>query len=203
MKASWAPAAPAIVSDQGESRTPMPYGHDVLSVACLPVPPLGHLFSGPCGNRTRLSSLRGWRPEPIDERAMLSVRRAGVEPAQPRRLAALQPVGLADAQPTHVLQVAQAGVEPADHEGLSFAALPVCVPCRFIQASSTGFEPAISCVTGRRALQAAPRGHDSFPVAQVGLEPTASLVLSQGGLPVAYRAVSVPRAGVEPATARV
>ncbi len=29
-----------------------------------------------------------------------------------------------------------------------------------------------------------------FPVAQVGLEPTASLVLSQGGLPIAYRAVS-------------
>ena len=29
------------------------------------------------------------------------------------------------------------------------------------QASSTGFEPAISCVTGRRALQAAPRGHRS------------------------------------------
>ena len=35
----------------------------------------------------------------------------------------------------------------------------------------------------------------------MGVEPTASLVLSQGGLPVAYRAglFSVPRAGVEPA----
>mgnify|MGYP006899819690 CR=1 FL=1 len=52
-----------------------------------------------------------------------------------------------------------------------------------------GFEPTISCVTGRRALQAAPRGRIVFRVAQVGLEPTASLVLSQGGLPVAYRAV--------------
>ena len=29
-------------SDQGESRTPMPCRHDVLSVACLPIPPLGH-----------------------------------------------------------------------------------------------------------------------------------------------------------------
>ena len=38
-------------------------------------------------------------------------------------------------------------------------------------------------------------------MAQVGVEPTASLVLSQGGLPVAYRAV-VPRAGVEPANTR-
>ncbi len=36
----------------------------------------------------------------------------------------------------------------------------------------------------------------------VGVEPTASLVLSQGGRPVAYRAV-VPRAGVEPANSRV
>ena len=31
-----------------------------------------------------------------------------------------------------------------------------------------------------------------FSVAQVGVEPTASLVLSQGGLPVAYRAVVDP-----------
>ena len=52
-----------------------------------------------------------------------------------------------------------------------------------------GFEPTISCVTGRRALQAAPRGQCFISVAQVGFEPTASLVLSQGGLPVAYRAV--------------
>jgi hypothetical protein len=35
-------------------------------------------------------------------------------------------------------------------------------------------------------------------VAQVGLEPTASLVLSQGGLPIAYRAVSVEHRGIEP-----
>jgi hypothetical protein len=41
-------------------------------------------------------------------------------------------------------------------------------------------------------------------MAQVGLEPTASLVLSQSGLPIAYRAMSsVPKAGIEPATARV
>ena len=43
-------------------------------------------------------------------------------------------------------------------------------------------------MTGRRALQAAPRGR-VIRVAQVGLEPTASLVLSQGGLPIAYRAI--------------
>ena len=38
-----------------------------------------------------------------------------------------------------------------------------------------GFEPTISCVTGRRALQAAPRGRILLSVAQVGFEPTASL----------------------------
>ena len=43
-----------------------------------------------------------------------------------------------------------------------------------------------------------------FPIAQVGLEPTASLVLSQGGLPIAYRAMCglMPRAGFEPANTR-
>ena len=66
--------------------------------------------------------------------------------------------------------VAQAGVEPADHQGSGTAGAP-CEAwsrwswplCRFayralFQAPSTGFGPAISCVTGRRALQAAPRG---------------------------------------------
>ena len=37
--------------------------------------------SSPCGNRTRLTRSRVWYPMPIDERAVLSVRRAGVEPA--------------------------------------------------------------------------------------------------------------------------
>ena len=41
----------------------------------------------------------------------------------------LQPLGHANAQPTHVCMT-RVGVEPTDHEGLSFAALPDCVPCR-------------------------------------------------------------------------
>ena len=86
--------------------------------------------------------------------------------------------------PNRRMSVARVGVEPAGREGLSFAALPVCVPrC---EASPIGFEPTISTVTGWRALRATLRGRVS--VAQVGIEPTASLVLSQGGLPVAYRA---------------
>src|ERR1700704_569622 len=53
--------------------------------------------------------------------------------------------------------MARVGIEPTDdHQDLSLAALPVCVPCQ--QASPAGFEPAISTVTEWRALQAAPRG---------------------------------------------
>lgn len=68
-----------------------------------------------------------------------------------------------------------------------------------------GFEPTISTVTGWRALRTAPREDFMNRIAQVGLEPTASLVLSQGGLPIAYRAMllSMPKAGFEPAFTRV
>jgi hypothetical protein len=66
-----------------------------------------------------------------------------------------------------------------------FTGLRTVLLCR---ASPMGFEPTISCVTGRRALRTAPRGRNFDSVAQVGFEPTASLVLNQGGLPVAYRA---------------
>jgi hypothetical protein len=46
---------------------------------------------------------------------------------------------------------------PQNHEVLSFAALPDCVPGQFL-ASPIGFEPTTFAVTGRRALRAAPRG---------------------------------------------
>src|SRR5712692_7131809 len=43
MRPCWKPDSSPLRSDQGESRTPMPLtGRDVLSVVCLPVPPLGH-----------------------------------------------------------------------------------------------------------------------------------------------------------------
>jgi hypothetical protein len=74
-------------------------------------------------------------------------------------------------------------------------ALPVCVPCRLLKAPPAGFEPAISCVTGRRALQAAPRGL-YVSVAQAGLEPAASLVLSQGGLPLPTEPASNDECGM-------
>jgi hypothetical protein len=48
---------------------------------------------------------------------------------QSSKASGLQPPGLANAQPTLVVSVAREGVEPTnDHEGLSFAALTVCVP---------------------------------------------------------------------------
>ena len=49
---------------------------------------------------------------------------------QSSKASGLQPLGPTNAQPTHVVQVARVRVELTDdHEGLSFAALPVCVPC--------------------------------------------------------------------------
>ena len=75
---------------------------DLRTVVCLRhtprMFPQSAATNSPCGNRTHPSSLRGWRPSPIDERAA-KVRRAGVEPAQPEA-GGLQPLRLANAQPT-------------------------------------------------------------------------------------------------------
>ena len=79
--------------------------------------------------------MRGQHPEPLEERAEIRVRRAGVEPAL-HEAGGLQPLGHANAQPTHNDRVTRVGVEPTDHEGrappssvVAFAALPDCVPC--------------------------------------------------------------------------
>jgi hypothetical protein len=74
---------------------------------------------------------------PIDERAELFVafqidKCVGQESnLHCRQAGGLQPLRHANAQPTRIcsLEVARVGVEPTDHEGLSFAALPICVPC--------------------------------------------------------------------------
>ena len=71
----------------------------------------------------------------------------------------------------HSLQlVRRAGVEPAKPEGGWVTATEAC-QC-----------PTDAC----------------YRVAQVGVEPTASLVLSQGGLPVAYRAVAFRSSPIVP-----
>ena len=56
---------------------------------------------------------------------------------------------------------------------------------RICDLAAAGFVPA----TKYEAKTVFAPGSDCFAVARVGVEPTASLVLSQGGLPVAYRAV--------------
>src|SRR5262249_9891697 len=53
-----------------------------------------------------------------------------------------------------------------------------------------GFEPMLSTVRTWRPLRAGPPGRLS--VAQGGVEPPASLLLEEGGLPVAYRASRPP-----------
>src|SRR5262245_33653165 len=70
-----------------------------------------------------------------------------------------------------------------------------------------GVEPMLSTVRAWRPLRPGPPGHRSL--AQGGVEPPASLLLEEGGLPVAYRAGSSAAlsksrrsecpAGVEPA----
>ena len=50
----------------------------------------------------------------------------------------LQPLELASAQSTQLKTVTRVGVEPTDHEGLSFAALPDCVPRRVLKCVPEG-----------------------------------------------------------------
>ena len=69
---------------------------------------------------------------------MLSVRRAGVEPANPQGMAGLRPVGLANAQSSHVLQVAQAGVEPAVTKVLAWPLCGFAYRAMFVESALDG-----------------------------------------------------------------
>ena len=153
MRPCWKPDSSPLRSDQGESRTPTPVtarrSERRVSSSSTTWP------CSPYGNRIHPSGLRGRRPG-ADRRTGRQC--VGQElNLHSSKAAALQAVRLANAQPAHLLSVARVGIEPTDdHQDLSLAALPVCVPCQ--QASPAGFEPAISTVTEWRALQAAPRG---------------------------------------------
>jgi hypothetical protein len=68
MGAGWAPAVPPIQVAKGRVELPRPHGHDVLSVACLPVPPLGHV-SDADGNRTRVGEHERLAATPASHRA--------------------------------------------------------------------------------------------------------------------------------------
>ncbi len=186
MKAGWAPAASAISVTKGRFELPRPRGPTFerrVSSSCTTWP---YKQSDPCGNRTRPCSLRGCRPEPIDERAKMG--REGIELSSSTPLVLRQ----RDYKPPWGTQPGAARGESRTRTvpGLSWAALPVGVPCRHLKASPTGFEPVISCVTGRRALQAAPRGQ--FHFSSSGETRTHSIPAttasrrcpSQGGLPL-------------------
>src|SRR3954447_4328518 len=107
--------------------------------------------------------------------------------------------------------VARVGVEPTESPGLSRAALPVCVPCRLLERSTerdhgeSNPERRMDSATCCRYTMAP----FSPELAQEGFEPSASLVLSESGLPIAYRAAytcthdPVPGVGVEPTGTRV
>jgi hypothetical protein len=105
----------------------------------MPVPPLGHvsISSPPTNLRSVPESNFGEGLRAPTFSLVAASRRTGqvVQCAeqelnlQSSKASGLQPPRLADAQPTHVVQVAREGVEPTNnHEGLNFAALPVCVP---------------------------------------------------------------------------
>jgi hypothetical protein len=100
---------------KGRVELPSPCGHDVLSVACLPVSPLGRV-NDPCGNRTRLCGLRGRRPGPIDERADRFKEMHNAS-SRSRTCTARRRVGyshLGTPMPSRrELSVTRAGVEPA------------------------------------------------------------------------------------------
>jgi hypothetical protein len=95
--------------------------------------------SSPYGIRTRVAGLRGRHPDPLEERAVLSLVSCQLSvvsaPGRSRTANARRRVGYGHLGPPvpsrrMMLSVARVGVEPTDHEGLSFAALPDCVPCR-------------------------------------------------------------------------
>ena len=100
-----------------------------------------------------------------------------------------------------VRAVCRAGVEPAQQSRVGYSHLGSPMPSRHVLSVPwMGFEPMISTSRAWRPLRAGLPGH--LAVAQGGVEPPASLVLSKGGLPVAYRATVVRRLVKERQSAR-
>ena len=70
---TWENPSPTNQSPEGDSNSHAS-GARASEARASAIPPPGESSSGPCGNRTRLSSLRGWCPEPIDERTFIENR---------------------------------------------------------------------------------------------------------------------------------
>ena len=127
--------------DKARVELARPCEHDGLSVARLPFRHLAMLLSDPYGSRTHAARMRV--SHPAVRRTGHVCQCVGTElNRQSPKAGGLQPLGHANAQPTHVVQVARVGVEPTgDHEGLSFAALPVCVPCHVVERPRWDLNP--------------------------------------------------------------
>ena len=98
MKVSRAPAPPAVT--KGRVELPSPCGHDVLSVACLPVAPLGHVRLETVDRRLkeevrdRFPQVSSLKPPVLKECVGTELNR------QCPKAGGLQPLGHANAQPT-------------------------------------------------------------------------------------------------------
>jgi hypothetical protein len=95
------------------------------------------------------------------------------------------------------------GIRTLKHGDLSSAALPVGVPCRRISAPEGIRTPDLLADNEASTPGCSTRAFTER-MAQEGFEPSASLVLSESGLPVAYRALIalMPEVGFEPTITR-
>jgi hypothetical protein len=140
MRANRAPASPGKIASQthqspGGDSNSHASGARASEARASAIPPPGELSSSPCGNRTRLSSLRGWCPEPIDERTFIENRQWVVKELNlPPSASQLGGNGFTDRREGHhprkPVASSTGGSRTHRHPGLSRAALPVCVPCR-------------------------------------------------------------------------
>jgi hypothetical protein len=169
------PREPSVT--KGRVALPRPEGHEVLSLARLLIPPLGHTPGRTkTGSVLALEPAPGWKQPARESNPSTRIEKPAASPdaeqagcqcvGQELNLhsdaGGLQPLGLADARPTLSWTVARAGVEPAiDHQGLSLAALPVCVPRHFERLVRGSHPSTPARQTGRDSSRATRRRADS------------------------------------------
>jgi hypothetical protein len=115
-------------------------------------------FHDPCGDRTRLCDLRGRCPEPIDERAESNWVVKELNLASSTSLFCDN--GFTGRREEHNPKSGTGGSRTRRSPNLELGRFASLRTVPQLKASPTGFEPVISCLTGRRALQAAPRGRN-------------------------------------------
>jgi hypothetical protein len=145
---------------EGRLELPRPGRARAPEARASAIPPPGDETSSPCGNRTRLSSLRGWCPadRPTGHLRQCVGQESNLQGPQ---AGGLQPLGHAHAQPTHENFSSTGGIRTHRTPGFEPGRCAGwrTVPMRRL-APPMGFEPTISTLTGWRALRAALRGQD-------------------------------------------